>query len=188
MAEEVQNTPQATISVPDIMFHMRQRVEKKGKKKKGEDANPYEWVYNKSSDLFAGKKVVVVGLPGAFTPTCTNAQLPGFEELAQSFYDKGVDEIWCTSVNDAFVMHQWAEHLGIKNVKMLPDGSGEFAASIGMLVDKTNLGFGKRSWRYAIVIDDLKITGSLVEAGLQDKSPLDPYELTKPEFVLENLL
>ena len=84
MAEEVQNTPQAAISVPDIMFHMRQRVEKKGKKKKGEDANPYEWVYNKSSDLFAGKKVVVVGLPGAFTPTCTNAQLPGFEELAQS--------------------------------------------------------------------------------------------------------
>jgi len=142
--------------LPDTTFYMREYDPTRYK-----DPNPYNWVLKRTSDLFAGKTVVIVGLPGAFTPTCSNSQLPGFEDRYDEFKANGVDEIWCTAVNDAFVMFQWAKHLGIEKVKMLPDGNGDFARELDMLVDKSNLGFGKRSWRYALIVKDMVIQHSL---------------------------
>jgi peroxiredoxin len=165
--------------LPDVTFYMRERDESIG------GDNPFKWVYKTTKDLFAGKKVVIFGLPGAFTPTCSNSQLPGFEQLADDFYAEGIDEIWCTSVNDAFVMYQWGCAQGVKNVRLLPDGNGDFADSIGMLVDKSNLGFGKRSWRYAMLIDDMQIKHTLMEDSMMDNCPTDPYCESDPENVLK---
>ena len=111
----------------------------------------------------AGKTVAIFGLPGAFTPTCSTFQLPGFEKSASEMADLGVDDIYCLSVNDSFVMNQWAKAQGLDNVKVIPDGSGEFTQKVGMLVRKDNLGFGPRSWRYAAIIDD-----GVVEAVFED--------------------
>lgn len=164
--------------LPDVVFHMRERDESL------EGDNPFKWVRKTTGELFGDKKVVIFGLPGAFTPTCTNEQLPGFDQLYQEFVDAGVDEIWCTSVNDAFSMYQWAKQLDIKNVKMLPDGNGEFAEELGCLVKKNNLGFGKRSWRHAVIVNGLEIVKRIEEDGLCDNCPTDPYENTTPENVL----
>jgi len=113
-----------------------------------------EYVGQTSTELFSGKKVILFSLPGAFTPTCSTYQLPGFEENYQKFKYAGIDEIYVVSVNDSFVMNAWAEHLGIKNVKVIPDGSGEFTRQMGMLVKKDDKGFGYRSWRYAMIVND----------------------------------
>lgn len=166
--------------LPDTMFYMRERDPLLYK-----DPNPFKWVYKTTKDLFAGKKVIIFGLPGAFTPTCSNSQLPGFEELAEDFYAEGIDEIWCTSVNDAFVMYQWGLAQGVKNVRLLPDGNGDFANSLGMLVDKSNLGFGKRSWRYAMYVDNLEIKSFMAEDGCMENCPDDPYGNSAPENVLK---
>jgi len=167
--------------LPDVVFHMRRRDPAKVYDK---DPNPFVWDRNTTSELFAGKKVIIFGLPGAFTPTCSNNQLPGFEEKYDDFIAAGIDEIWCTSVNDAFVMHCWAKDRGITKIKMLPDGNGEFAEKMGMLVDKSNLGFGKRSWRYAAIVDDMKIVKILEERGYpRDNHPKDPYGESSPENV-----
>lgn len=172
--------------LPDVIFQMQERnADEEGCSIDGSDA--FTWSLKTTKDLFAGKRVLIFGLPGAFTPTCSNNQLPGFENLAEDFYRKGIDEIWCTSVNDAFVMHEWARAQGLEKVKMLPDGNGDFAKGIGMLVDKTNLGFGKRSWRYAMVVDDLKIERVFEEDGYRDNCPVDPYERSAPETVLSKL-
>jgi len=167
--------------LPDITFYMRERDETI------EGDNPFKWVYNTSKDLFAGKKVLIFGLPGAFTPTCSNSQLPGYEAMYNQFLELGIDEIYCTSVNDSFTMYQWAQSQGIKNVRMLPDGNGEFAAGMGVLVDKSNLGFGKRSWRYAVVVDNLEVVNYFEEDGIMDNCPADPYEISSPEYVIEYL-
>lgn len=167
--------------IPDVVVHMRERDESIG------GQNPYKWVRKMTSELFRGKKVIVFGLPGAFTPTCTNEQLPNFERLYDEFIAEGFDEVWCTSVNDAFAMNKWAKDLGIEKVKMLPDGNGQFADGLGYLVDKSNLGFGKRSWRYAVVIDDCSIERWFEEEGMNDNCPDDPYEISNPEHVLEAL-
>lgn len=135
--------------------------------------------------LFENKLSVLFSLPGAFTPTCTAYQLPGFEEMYDEFSSYGVDEIYCISVNDSFVMNAWAEKLNIKNVKMIPDGNAEFTQSMGMLVEKTNLGFGSRSWRYAAVIQDKNIIWKAEEEGKADNVNVDPYVETTPEKVLE---
>ena len=166
--------------LPDVVFHMRERDPLLYK-----DPNPFKWVRKTTSELFTGKKVLIFGLPGAFTPTCSNSQLPGYEELYQKFKDAGIEEIWCTSVNDAFVMYQWAKAQGIENVKMLPDGNGDFARSLGMLVDKSNLGFGKRSWRYAMIVDNLRIDSIYEEEFMDDNCPIDPYDVSSPEHMLE---
>ena len=147
--------------------------------------NPYRWQDVPASDYFAGKRVVLFALPGAFTPTCSNYQLPGFEDLYPEFINNGIDDIYCLSVNDAFVMSAWARHLAITKVKMIPDGNGEFTKKMGMLVDKSNLGFGMRSWRYAAVIDDGEIEIMFREAGIADNAEDDPYEISKPGKVLE---
>ena len=160
--------------LPDVVFHMRKQYED----------IPFHWVRKTTSELFGGKKVVIFGLPGAFTPTCSNEMLPNYELMYQHFVDAGVDEVWCTSVNDAFSMYQWAKQLGIKNVKMLPDGNGEFAKGLGYLISKKNLGFGDRSWRYALLVDNLNIERWFEEDGVMDNCPTDPYEESKPETVL----
>lgn len=167
--------------LPDTTFYMRERDESIG------GDNPFKWVYKTTKDLFAGKKVIIFGLPGAFTPTCSNSQLPNYEKLYEDFKAKGIDEIWCTSVNDAFVMYQWGLSQGLKNVKLLPDGNGDFANGLNMLVDKSNLGFGKRSWRYAMLVDDLEVKNLWEELDFMDNCPTDPYEQSAPETVLDRI-
>lgn len=167
--------------LPDVTFYMRERDETIT------GPNPYKWVLKQTKDLFAGKRVVIFGLPGAYTPTCSTSQLPGYEQLYQDFIDLGIDEVYCTSVNDAFVMHQWSCHQGVENVKMLPDGNGDFAEQIGMLVDKRNLGFGKRSWRYSMVVDDMNIERLFEEPGFMSNCPTDPFVCSDAETMLEYL-
>lgn len=146
-----------------------------------------EFVTLDTAEQFAGKRVIVFGLPGAFTPTCSTQQLPGFDEKFEEFREKGIDEIYCVSVNDTFVMNSWFESLGIKNVYPLPDGNGEFTHLIGAECSKSNLGFGYRSWRYAIVVNDGVIEKAFIEDGYQDNAESDPYEISTPENLLENL-
>lgn len=165
--------------VPNVIFKTRLRDETIG------GDNPYRWCDQTTKDIFAGKRALVIGLPGAFTPTCSNRQLPAFDEMAESFKAQGIDTIYCVSVNDAFVMKQWADHMGLKNIKMIPDGSGDFTRRLGMLVRKDNLGFGLRSWRYAAVVQDGIIEGWFEEAGICDNAPGDPYEASTPDAVLQ---
>ena len=146
-----------------------------------------DWKEVTTQDLFANKRVILFSLPGAFTPTCSTYQLPGFEEGHQDFVEQGIDEIYCMSVNDSFVMNAWADVIGIKNVKVVPDGSGQFTRQLGMLVDKDNLGFGARSWRYAAVINDGVVEAWFEEPGREDNCGEDPYGETSPEKVLDYL-
>ena len=158
----------AGVTVPAITFHTRVRDESIG------GDNPFRWQDMTSDDYFKGKRVVLFSLPGAFTPTCSTYQLPGYENGAQDFYDNGIDEIYCMSVNDSFVMNKWAASLELSNVKVIPDGSGEFTRLMGMLVDKANLGFGYRSWRYAAVINDGVVEAWFEEPGREDNHGEDP--------------
>jgi peroxiredoxin (alkyl hydroperoxide reductase subunit C) len=146
--------------------------------------NPYRWQPTSSEEIFQGRRVIVFALPGAFTPTCSSTHLPRFEELYEEFKAKGIDEIYCLSVNDAFVMFQWAKALGIKKVKMLPDGNGDFTRKMGMLVKKENLGFGMRSWRYAMVVNDGEIEETFVEPEYDDNCPTDPFTVSDADTVL----
>ena len=146
-----------------------------------------EFVYKTSKDLFGGRRVVIFSLPGAFTPTCSSQQLPGYEKLYDEFKALGIDEIYCVSVNDAFVMNAWADKLGIKKVKMLPDGNGDFTRLMGMLVSKSSIGFGMRSHRYAAVLTDMVRDKLFVEPGREDNFAGDPYGETSPESVLNYL-
>ena len=144
-----------------------------------------EFVTRTAAELFDGKRVVIFSLPGAFTPTCSAYQLPGFEEKYEDFIGLGIDEIYCISVNDGFVMNAWAQDQNIKNVKLIPDGNADFTREMGMLVSKSNLGFGSRSWRYAAIVDDRVIEKIFVEDGFRDDADTDPYEVTTPENVYE---
>ena len=142
-----------------------------------------EFVKRTSADLFNGKRVVVFSLPGAFTPTCSAYQLPGFEEKYDDFKALGIDEIYCISVNDGFVMNAWSQDQNIEKVKLIPDGNAHFTRSMGMLVNKSNLGFGERSWRYAAVVNDGIIEKIFIENGQRDNADTDPYIETTPENV-----
>ncbi len=144
-----------------------------------------EFVTRTTADLFDGKRVVIFSLPGAFTPTCSAYQLPGFEEKYDDFLGLGIDDIYCISVNDGFVMNTWAQDQNIEKVKLIPDGNAYFTRSMGMLVNKSNLGFGDRSWRYAAVVENGIIEKLFVEAGQRDNADSDPYEATTPEVVYE---
>lgn len=143
-----------------------------------------EFVIRTTSELFDKKKVVIFSLPGAFTPTCSAYQLPGFEEKYEEFAALGIDDIYCISVNDGFVMNAWAQDQNIQNVKLIPDGNAYFTRSMGQLVAKTNLGFGERSWRYAAVVNKGIIEKLFVEDGQKDNADTDPYVVTTPENVL----
>ena len=147
-----------------------------------------QFVYKTSKELFGGKRVVIFSLPGAFTPTCSTYQLPRFEEQYDQFRAQGIDEIYCVSVNDAFVMNAWAQQLGIKKVKMLPDGNGDFTRLMGMLVRKSAIGFGQRSHRYAAVLTDMVREKLFDEPGREDNFAGDPYGESSPENVLKYLL
>ena len=144
-----------------------------------------EFVNRTSAELFNGKRVVIFSLPGAFTPTCSSYQLPGFEEKYDDFLGSGIDAIYCISVNDGFVMNAWAQDQNIKNVQLIPDGNAYFTRSMGQLVMKSNLGFGERSWRYSMVVNDGVIEKMFVEQGMRDNANTDPYEVSTPENVLE---
>jgi len=164
--------------LPEVTFHTRVRDESVG------GPNPFRWQDMTTADYFAGKRVVLFSLPGAFTPTCSTYQLPGFEKGFADFAAQGIDAIYCLSVNDSFVMNQWAKAQGLEHVRVIPDGSGEFTRRMGMLVRKDNLGFGLRSWRYAAVVNDGVVEAWFEEPGLADNHPQDPYGVSSPETVL----
>jgi peroxiredoxin len=168
-------------TVPDVIFKTRVRDESVG------GDNPFRWQDVSTDDIFKGKKVVVLALPGAFTPTCSSQHLPGYDAKYQQIIDSGIDEVYCLSVNDAFVMYQWARHLGIKHVKMLPDGNGDFTRAMGMLIRKENLGFGYRSWRYSMLVDDKKIVKLFCEPGRTDNCPDDPFVASDVDTMLNYL-
>lgn len=147
-----------------------------------------EWSELTSDSVFGEKRVLVFALPGAFTPTCSNYQLPAFDELHAEIKELGIDEIYCLSVNDTFVMNAWADSLGVENVKMIPDGSAQFTHAMGRLVAKDNLGFGVRSWRYAMIVDNFQVEAMFVEEGQGHQAESDPYEESTPEKVVEYLM
>ncbi len=151
--------------VPDVTFRARRNN---------------EWKNVTTGDLFAGKTVVVFSLPGAFTPTCSSTHLPRYNELAPAFFASGVDSIVCISVNDAFVMNEWAKDQEADNVILVPDGNSEFTAGMGMLVDKTDLGFGERSWRYSMLVRDGIVEKMFIEP---DKAG-DPFEVSDADTML----
>ena len=149
------------------------------------DKEKATFIKSGSYGCFDGKRVVVFSLPGAFTPTCSNYQLPAYDDRYQEFKDLGIDEVYCISVSDGFVMNARAEYLGVENVKLLPDGNGDFTYAMGMSVSKANLGFGFRSWRYAMVVNDGVIEQLFEEPGKMGNCPADPYEISTPENVLK---
>lgn len=154
--------------VPAVTFRTR----------KGDD-----WLDINSQTLFAGKNVIVFSLPGAFTPTCSSSHLPRYNQLAGLFKENGVDEIVCVSVNDSFVMNAWQEDQEAENILVIPDGNGEFSDKMGMLVDKTDLGFGKRSWRYSMYVSDGVIKKMFIEPNKEG----DPFEVSDADTMLTYL-
>ena len=167
--------------LPKVNFQIRVRDDSVG------GDNPFKWETKSTADFFAKKKSIVFSLPGAFTPTCSTYQLPDFNKLYEEFKSLGIDEIYCVSVNDSFVMNAWAKSQNIDKIKVIPDGNGEFTRKIGMLVEKNNLGFGLRSWRYAIICENFEILEWFIEDGFEDNYDEDPYEKTKPENILNFL-
>ena len=167
--------------VPAVNFKIRVRDDSI------EGPNPYRWDNLNSYEIFGGKRVVLFSLPGAFTPTCSTYQLPGFDQHFEEFNALGIDDIYCLSVNDAFTMNAWAKSQDIKNVKVLPDGNGDFTHKMHMMVQKENLGFGERSWRYAMVVNNGKIEAWFEEPGFENNCETDPYGETSPENVMNYL-
>ena len=147
-----------------------------------------DWFEESASDYFSGKRSLVVSLPGAFTPIWSEMQLPGLEALYDDYKEKGIDEVYCLSVNDSFVMNAWAKEHEIEKVKMIPDGSGEFTRDMDMIVFKPAQNFGFRSWRYAMIVNDMELEQMIVEPGKNQQGlDDDPYEETKPENILSKL-
>ena len=151
--------------VPNVTFRVRQNN---------------EWKSVTTDDLFAGKNVVVFSLPGAFTPTCSSTHLPRYNELAPVFFANGIDAILCVSVNDTFVMNEWAKDQEADNIVLIPDGNGEFTDGMGQLVDKSDLGFGKRSWRYSMLVRD----GVVAKMFIEPNKPGDPFEVSDADTML----
>ncbi|MCE0557240.1 glutathione peroxidase [Motilimonas sp. E26] len=152
-------------SVPQVTFHTR-----------ANDA----WVDVTTDEIFKGKTVAVFALPGAFTPTCSSTHLPRYNELAGVLKENGVDEIVCISVNDTFVMNAWLADQEAENIRVIPDGNGEFSAGMGMLVDKDDLGFGKRSWRYSMLVKD----GIIDKMFIEPNEPGDPFKVSDADTML----
>jgi peroxiredoxin len=167
--------------VPEITFKTRVRDESIG------GDNPFRWQDVTSSEIFKGKSVIIVALPGAFTPTCSSTHLPGYENKFDQLKAKGIDDVYCLSVNDAFTMFQWSKRLDVNNIKMLPDGNATFTRLMGMLVKKENLGFGERSWRYSMHVVDGEIKQVFSEPGKMDNCPDDPFEVSDVDTMLDYL-
>lgn len=141
----------------------------------------HEWVDVNSDDVFKGKTVIVFSLPGAFTPTCSSTHVPRYNKLTPTFKQHGVDEVICVSVNDAFVMNEWRKEQNATNVTFMPDGNGDFSRGMDMLVPKTDLGFGERSWRYSMLVKD----GVIVKQFIEPELPGDPFEVSDADTMLE---
>lgn len=139
-----------------------------------------KWTSTESDELFRGKKVILFALPGAFTPTCSSNHLPRFNELAPTFMENGIDEIICLSVNDPFVMDEWKSRQEAEHIRFLPDGNGTFSEGMGMLVDKSDLGFGKRSWRYSMFVDN----GIVKKMFIEPEVAGDPFEVSDADTML----
>ncbi|KAG8461590.1 hypothetical protein KFE25_001194 [Diacronema lutheri] len=180
-------------TVPSVIFKTRVRIDSK-------DENPFDWKDVTSDELFKGKRCVLFALPGAFTPTCSSFQLPGYEAAYEEIKSLGIDEVYCLSVNDAFVMRQWGLKQGLeedmtlgangfKKVKLLPDGAAAFTRGMGMsCVWDTERGFGERSWRYSCVLNDMKVEKIFIEGGgITPNSAADPYEVTDEKTMLAYL-
>lgn len=142
--------------------------------------NDSGWIDITTDELFAGKKVIVFALPGAFTPTCSSTHVPGYNDLVDTFKKNGIDDIICISVNDAFVMNEWRKTQEADKITFIPDGNGEFSEKMGMLVGKENLGFGKRSWRYSMLVNDGTIEKMFIEPEVEG----DPFEVSDAETML----
>ena len=155
-------------TVPDVKFKIREG---------------HKWVEKTTDDFFKGKKVVVFALPGAYTPTCSSTHLPRYNELYDAFKKEGVDDVICLSVNDTFVMNEWKRVQDADNITMLPDGNAEFTEKLGFLTGKEDLGFGKRSWRYSMLVDDGKIEKMFIE----EEVPGDPFDKSNAETMLKYL-
>lgn len=154
--------------VPDVNFQVRDNG---------------EWKTWSTNDIFTGKRVIVFSLPGAFTPTCSASHVPRYDELAPQFASLGVDTVVCISVNDTFVMNAWRDAQNVQNVVFIPDGNGEFTEKMGMLVDKDNLGFGRRSWRYSMLVDD----GIVKKMFIEPNQPGDPFEVSDADTMYQHL-
>jgi glutaredoxin-like protein len=154
--------------VPNVTFRIRENN---------------EWKAVTSDDLFAGKTIVVFSLPGAFTPTCSSTHLPRYNELAPTFFENGVDSILCVSVNDTFVMNEWAKDQEAQNIVMVPDGNGDFTDGMGLLVDKSEIGFGKRSWRYSMLVQD----GVIEKMFIEPQEPGDPFKVSDADSMLAHI-
>ncbi|MCH9696431.1 MAG: glutathione peroxidase [Gammaproteobacteria bacterium] len=155
-------------AIPDVTFRTRRE---------------HEWVDVTSADLFKGKTVVLFSLPGAFTPTCSSSHVPRYNQLAPQFRANGVDDIICVSVNDAFVMNEWKRSQHAERVTFLPDGNGEFSDKMGLLVGKEDLGFGRRSWRYSMLVRD----GIVKKMFIEPEQPGDPYGVSDADTMLKYL-
>lgn len=140
-----------------------------------------DWQPLSTSDIFTNKTVVVFSLPGAFTPTCSSTHLPRYNELASTLKENGVDEIVCVSVNDSFVMNAWAKDQEAENITLFPDGNGEFTDKMGMIVDMSQAGFGKRSWRYSMLVKN----GVIEKMFIEPQKPGDPFEVSDADTMLE---
>ena len=149
--------------VPDVVFHTRVRNDAL------EGPNPFEWKDLTTTEIFGGQRIVLFGVPGAFTPSCSESHLPGFEARYDEFRALGVDRVICLAVNDAFVLFQWARSLDVQKVFMLPDGNGDFTRRMGLLVQRTRSGMGLRSWRYSMLVEDGVIVKLFAEPGLRDE-------------------
>ena len=154
--------------VPQVTFHTRRN---------------HEWIDVTSDEVFKGRTVVVFALPGAFTPTCSSTHVPRYNQLAPVFKQHGVDEVICISVNDAFVMNEWRDEQKAFNVTFLPDGNGDFSRGMGMLVPKSDLGFGERSWRYSMLVRDGVIEKMFIEPDV----PGDPFEVSDADTMLAHV-
>ncbi len=166
------------ITVPKVTFKTRRETD---------EAPGFEWHDLTSEDMFTGKRVVLFALPGAFTPTCSSTHLPGYEMEYDKLKELGMDEVYCLSVNDTFVMNSWMSAQEVSKVKPVPDGAGEFSRRLGFLVDKSNIGFGMRSWRYSMIINDGVVEQMFVEPGLSDNADGDPFEVSDVYTMLEYL-
>ncbi|NDR57155.1 peroxiredoxin [Aliiruegeria sabulilitoris] len=167
--------------VPEVVFHTRVRNDALA------GPNPFEWRQVSSREIFANRRVVLFALPGAFTPACSESHLPGFEAHYDDFMALGIDDVVCLAVNDAFVLHQWARHLGIEKVSMLPDGNGDFSMGMGMLVNRTNQGMGSRSWRYSMYVQNGEIRKVFAEPDFQDNPTGVPVQVSDADTMLAYL-
>ena len=169
----------------ELAPRVRLQCRKRDNKVKG--PNKFCWNQVFTRDLYQNKRIIIFGLPGAFTPTCSTTHLPGYEKHYHDIRKLGIDEIYCLSVNDAFVMFNWCKKLKVKLVQILPDGNANFTKKMGLLVNKSNLGFGKRSWRYSMVINDGVIEKIFVEKGLMNNCADDPFEVSDAKTMIQYL-